>query len=845
MPPLTAADTVRVLVATDNHVGYAERDAVRGNDSWKSFHEIMCLAKDRDVDMVLLAGDLFHENKPSRKAMYHVMRSIRMNCFGPKPCELELLTDGSEHFDPTFDFANYEDPNLNVSIPIFSIHGNHDDPAGEGHLAALDILGMSGFLNYFGRVPDNSKIRIQPLLFQKGRTKLALYGMSNVRDETLFQTLKAKNGVIFHQPGIQKGDWFNVLCVHQNHAAHTETSYLPEDKLPDFLDLVIWGHEHDCQIDPTYNSVGDFRVIQPGSSIATSLSAGEAIPKQVCILSITGRELKSEPIRLKTVRPFVFKDIVLADSREAMRIAKKDNHRTDLTRFLISIVEELIEQAKAEWQGAQGHYEPPPSSIETANGGNAQPTQNQCPLPLIRLRVETTPPDGIVKFDCENPQRFSSRFINKVANTNDIVHFYARKKGATQRSAAANDGAAIAHREIEASVLKGHKDNSFAVEVEELVKKYLQKQSLNILPANYFGDAVTQFVTKDDKHAMEIFVNESLANQIKHLVALHNPRSSSGSYTGEEGVEEEDLGEKIKEYRTQLESLFAKGQLKTTAAAARKRKFKPKPDDWDSDFEGQSWVDTPGALMRPDETDRNGVDDEDDAFDDGTPLSSRRGSNSTTTTTTTHGRGGRGGRAARGGRASANKPSSTRGRGAAAKKSAASTRSRKKAETFSSDSDEEEELASDKDLMMIDSDEEEDDDDNSQAVFFPEPKSKSKPKTTTSKASSTRSTRITAAAAAATKPPPAAHTSAPPRKSISTAAAADTKPKQSTLHAFTHSQRSVMNGSANRSGGAVGGRSHSAAVSDDIEDDDDDDDSDAFEPVSAGGAAAVAGRKKR
>ena len=28
---------------------------------------------------------------------------------------------------------NYEDPNYNISIPVFSIHGNHDDPAGVWH----------------------------------------------------------------------------------------------------------------------------------------------------------------------------------------------------------------------------------------------------------------------------------------------------------------------------------------------------------------------------------------------------------------------------------------------------------------------------------------------------------------------------------------------------------------------------------------------------------------------------------------------------------------------------------------------------------------------------------------
>lgn len=58
----------------------------------------MSLARTRDVDMVLLAGDLFHDNKPSRKAMYHVMESLRRNCLGDKPCSLEILSDQSEHF---------------------------------------------------------------------------------------------------------------------------------------------------------------------------------------------------------------------------------------------------------------------------------------------------------------------------------------------------------------------------------------------------------------------------------------------------------------------------------------------------------------------------------------------------------------------------------------------------------------------------------------------------------------------------------------------------------------------------------------------------------------------------
>lgn len=123
-------DAIRILIATDSHVGYNERDPIRGDDSWKSFHEVLTHAKEQDVDMVLLSGDLFHENKPSRKAMYQVMKTLRETCMGDKPCELEILSDTSSEFFSAGGKVNYEDENINVAIPVFSIHGNHDDPSG-------------------------------------------------------------------------------------------------------------------------------------------------------------------------------------------------------------------------------------------------------------------------------------------------------------------------------------------------------------------------------------------------------------------------------------------------------------------------------------------------------------------------------------------------------------------------------------------------------------------------------------------------------------------------------------------------------------------------------------------
>lgn len=115
----------------------------------------------------------------------------------------------------TFDHVNFEDEDINVAIPVFSIHGNHDDPTEEGRYAALDLLQMSGFVNYFGKTPESDNISVKPVLLQKGGTKLALYGLSNVRDERLFRTFR-DHKVRFFQPSVQKNDWFNLMAVHQN-----------------------------------------------------------------------------------------------------------------------------------------------------------------------------------------------------------------------------------------------------------------------------------------------------------------------------------------------------------------------------------------------------------------------------------------------------------------------------------------------------------------------------------------------------------------------------------------------------------------------------------------------------
>ena len=101
----------------------------------------------------------------------------------------------------------------------------------------------------------------------------------------------------------------------------------------DSIDLVVWGHEHDCRIIPEPVAGKRYYITQPGSSVATSLADGESIEKcvrsqsstclrltaynrHVALLKIQGKEFELTPIPLRSVRPFVIDDVNLMDASE-------------------------------------------------------------------------------------------------------------------------------------------------------------------------------------------------------------------------------------------------------------------------------------------------------------------------------------------------------------------------------------------------------------------------------------------------------------------------------------------------------------------------------------------------
>ncbi|KAK7112168.1 double-strand break repair protein MRE11-like [Littorina saxatilis] len=476
------ADTFRILLATDIHIGYGEKDSVRGNDSLVSFEEILEQAQKHNVDLVLLGGDLFHENKPSRRMMHGCLSLLRKYCMGDRPVQFEFLSDESVNFEHCqFPTLNYEDQNFNISIPVFSIHGNHDDPTGVGNLCSLDLIHSAGLINYFGKTTSLEKIRVSPLLMQKGTTKLALYGLGSLKDERLHRLFLKKN-VSMLRPRENQDDWFNLLTLHQNRAKHSDTNFIPEQFLDDFLDLIFWGHEHECRIVPEWNGMQNFYITQPGSSIATSLNEGETKQKHIGLLQIKGKDFKVTPIPLTTVRQFYLEDVVLADTT----LNPNDpNVGRKIEAFCREKVEALLEKAESEHSGSR-----------------KQPKE-----PLIRLRVDYT------GFDTFSINRFGRQFMNRVANPDQMILFNQRRKLGTKNKQDTDEDL-----ELLASIRPQSLDTA---RVEDMVKDYFSKadsnHQLQVLTEKGMSEAVKEYVVKEEREAISELVKYQLQKTQKYL----------------------------------------------------------------------------------------------------------------------------------------------------------------------------------------------------------------------------------------------------------------------------------------------------------------------------------------
>eukprot|EP00898_Chlorokybus_atmophyticus_P003724 jgi/Chlat1/4352/Chrsp29S00349 len=484
-------DSMRILIATDNHLGYMERDEIRKDDSFMAFEEIFELAAKRKVDCVLLGGDLFHENKPSRSTLVRAIEILRRYCLNNQPVQFRVLSDQTVNFATKFACVNFEDPNFNVGLPVFSIHGNHDDPSGTDNLSAMDILSACNLVNYFGKTGLSGsgvgEVKIYPVLLQKGTTKVALYGLGNIRDERLNRMFQTPGAVKWVRAASSSGsdmrDWFNIFVLHQNRVHHSAKNAISERFLAKFIDFVIWGHEHECLVEPqeSVESGCSFHVTQPGSSVATSLIEGEARKKHVLLLEVLGDKWRTEKVPLESVRPFEYEQVSLAAQPDL------DPRKPETVQeFLDDKVNNMIARATVV----------PPSGQHKV-------------LPLVRLRVDYT------GFTTINPQRFGQKshaYVMQVANPHDILLF---TKSARMRTAAAKGGSEV---EYEEGIRPEALDQS---NIEYLMRNILHEQELEMFQEQELAQALHTFVEKEEKQALADAIRGSLDAVQASVVQLY------------------------------------------------------------------------------------------------------------------------------------------------------------------------------------------------------------------------------------------------------------------------------------------------------------------------------------
>lgn len=382
---------------------------------------------------------------------------------------------------------------MNVGLPVFSIHGNHDDPAGEANLSAMDILSSAGLVNYFGKHAlgggGAGRVDLKPVLMRKGTTKLALYGLGYIRDNRLHQMFSVKGCVRWHRPAetetCSSSSWFNVMLIHQNRAAHSKNA-ISDRYLPSWLDFVVWGHEHECLVEPTESAQG-FHISQPGSSVVTSLIEGEAKQKKICVLEVRSDPdnpngapyWRTTPIDLETTRPFEFDQVALASVEEIDASDPKG-----IAAYLERRVNTMIDRA------AHKHRERhAPKEIDMTDRLN---------LPLIRLRV-----DYSGGFSTINPQRFGQKFVGKVANPHDVLLFHKSQKKRTGTSNEIDEEMAegVDAEYEEDPQADGMLENQRRI--DRLVREHLStSEGLQLLTPNDLSAALDDFVNRDEKAAI-------------------------------------------------------------------------------------------------------------------------------------------------------------------------------------------------------------------------------------------------------------------------------------------------------------------------------------------------------
>lgn len=291
---------INILVSTDNHLGFKEKNPERCNDSFLALEEVLDIPKKKEVDMILLLGDLFDESNTSLSTINRCIEIMDKRIGRKKPIGNTLYLDKPNDF--LLD---------NCCIPTVLIHGNHDLPFNEQKNGSLDILAKAGFVKYIGKQPSYDNIKLSPFVIEKEGLRIGLYPLGFIKDAKLNYLLRMK------KLSFEEGEklHFRLLLVHQNRDRAAKPGASPKnclclELLPcDFFHMILWGHEHESIPNLEESEARGLSIYQPGSTIPTSIKRSEGLPKHAGILKFSKKGIKLDPVFLTYQRNIIIEEI--------------------------------------------------------------------------------------------------------------------------------------------------------------------------------------------------------------------------------------------------------------------------------------------------------------------------------------------------------------------------------------------------------------------------------------------------------------------------------------------------------------------------------------------------------
>ena len=198
--------------------------------------------------------------------------------------------------------------------------------------------------------------------------------------------------------------YFNILVIHQNrfkgiYNGVPRAQSIWDDFIPSFFNLVVWGHEHESIPIPKEVAETGVHILQPGSTVATSIIDAESKQKHCFLLQVYKTNYKLTPIPLKWTRPLIFSTKILHPCKTGINL----NDKEKIDNYIFQAIKNLI------------------SKIDYTN------VPENFKKPLVRLKIENSS-CGVIK-----SYSLSQMLKDIIANPADCLQFYNKKEFKPQK----------------------------------------------------------------------------------------------------------------------------------------------------------------------------------------------------------------------------------------------------------------------------------------------------------------------------------------------------------------------------------------------------------------------------